>query len=324
MDEQRKEPISEDQAGAGIASSASAAAEGEHEAAAQASGADASAQQHEQPAAAANQVERIKDKAAAARDAERLGKVTIMAPPRHENWYRNWDDEIEVEAPDQPADAGRSHNKRQLALIAVAVVLAAFAGAAGGAFTNANLFHPGSSETATKAQTQARALDEQVAKLQTEVAALKASVDQAAKSTSAQIGKATDRLEKIEKAQAEPAQKIARLTETVEKLRTAQADKPAPAPAAPAPTQVASASQDITGTVSPKPVPKPAEVSRLPTVDGWVLRDVYDGGAVVVGREGTFEVYAGDPLPGLGRVDAIRRQDGRWVVVTSRGLIVAR
>jgi len=55
-----------------------------------------------------------------------------------------------------------------------------------------------------------------------------------------------------------------------------------------------------------------------------VLRDVYDGGAVVEGRSGTYEVYAGDPIPGVGRVDAIRRQDGRWVVVTSRGLIVAR
>jgi hypothetical protein len=29
-------------------------------------------------------------------------------------------------------------------------------------------------------------------------------------------------------------------------------------------------------------------------------------------------------VPGLGRIDAIRRQDGRWVVVTSKGLIVAR
>ncbi|MCG6207870.1 hypothetical protein LPW26_24740 [Rhodopseudomonas sp. HC1] len=319
MDEQRKEPNSEEQAGAGIASSASAA--GDDNAAAHAGGAEPSDESTEQPAAPGNQVERIKDKAATARDADRLGKVTIMAPPRQENWYRNWDDEIEVEAPEEPADAGRSHNKRQLALIAVAVVLAAFAGAAGGALTNANLFQSGSTETATKAQTQAQALDAQVAKLQTEVAALKASVDQAAKATSAQIGKATDRLEKIEKAQAEPTQKIAKLTETVEKLRTAQAEKPAPAPA---PTQVASAAQDVTGSVSPKPAQKPTEVNRLPTIDGWVLRDVYDGGAVVVGREGTFEVYAGDPLPGLGRVDAIRRQDGRWVVVTSRGLIVAR
>ena len=33
---------------------------------------------------------------------------------------------------------------------------------------------------------------------------------------------------------------------------------------------------------------------------------------------------SGDPVPGAGRVDAIRRQDGRWVVVTSKGLIVGR
>jgi hypothetical protein len=37
-----------------------------------------------------------------------------------------------------------------------------------------------------------------------------------------------------------------------------------------------------------------------------------------------YEVYPGDPVPGLGKVDAIRKQDGRWVVVTSKGLIVAR
>jgi hypothetical protein len=55
-----------------------------------------------------------------------------------------------------------------------------------------------------------------------------------------------------------------------------------------------------------------------------VLRDVANGGALIEGRQGIFEVYAGDPVPGLGRVDAIRRQDGRWVVVTGKGLIVAR
>ena len=40
--------------------------------------------------------------------------------------------------------------------------------------------------------------------------------------------------------------------------------------------------------------------------------------------ESENEVYAGDPVPGLGRIDAIRKQDGRWVVVTSKGLVVAR
>jgi hypothetical protein len=59
-------------------------------------------------------------------------------------------------------------------------------------------------------------------------------------------------------------------------------------------------------------------------VEGWVLRDVANGVALIEGRQGIFEVYAGDPIPGLGRIDAIRKQDGHWVVVTSRGLIVGR
>ena len=59
-------------------------------------------------------------------------------------------------------------------------------------------------------------------------------------------------------------------------------------------------------------------------MEGWVLRDVGHGGALIESRQGIYEVYAGDVVPGLGRIDAIRRQDGRWVVVTSKGLIVAR
>ena len=37
---------------------------------------------------------------------------------------------------------------------------------------------------------------------------------------------------------------------------------------------------------------------------------------------GVIEVDQGDMIPGIGRVDAIKKQDGRWVVVTSKGLIV--
>ena len=66
------------------------------------------------------------------------------------------------------------------------------------------------------------------------------------------------------------------------------------------------------------------EVGRLPIVDSWVLQEVSRGGAWIEGRQGIYEVYAGDVVPGLGRIDAVRRQDGRWVVVTSRGLVVAR
>ena len=66
------------------------------------------------------------------------------------------------------------------------------------------------------------------------------------------------------------------------------------------------------------------EVARLPTVEGWTLADVGYGGALIRNRRGTWEVYAGDHIPGLGRIDAIRKQDGHWVVVTEKGLIVAR
>jgi hypothetical protein len=62
----------------------------------------------------------------------------------------------------------------------------------------------------------------------------------------------------------------------------------------------------------------------LPIVDNWILRDVSRGGAWIESRRGIYEVYAGDMVPGLGHIDAVRRQDGHWVVVTSRGLIVTR
>ena len=37
---------------------------------------------------------------------------------------------------------------------------------------------------------------------------------------------------------------------------------------------------------------------------------------------GDIEVEPGTSLPGAGRVEEIRRQDGRWVVVTTKGMIV--
>jgi hypothetical protein len=140
-----------------------------------------------------------------------------------------------------------------------------------------------------------------------------------------QFNKTSDRLDKVEKAQAEPAAKLAKLSETVDKLRATPAPASVPVAAAPA------APKEITGSVTPpapaaqaSATPPKVEVGRLPTVEGWILRDVANGGALIEGRQGVYEVYAGDPVPGLGRVDAIRRQDGHWVVVTSKGLIVAR
>jgi len=221
-------------------------------------------------------------------------------------------------APEAEQSSGM-FGKRRLAALAAVVALAAVAGALGGAVATAGFGHY-LGDSATTAGSSA--LEATVARIDADIAALKASVEHSAKANTAQFGKTSDRLDKVEKAQAEPAAKLAKLSEAVDKLRVAPVASVAAA-AAPA------AAKEVTGSISPVAAATPAaapkpEMARLPTVDGWVLRDVTNGAALIEGRRGMFEVYAGDPIPGLGRVDAIRRQDGRWVVVTGKGLIVAR
>jgi hypothetical protein len=207
--------------------------------------------------------------------------------------------------------------KRRLAAV---VALAAVVGALGGAVATAGLGHYLDDGATTAGNS---ALEATVARIDADIAALKASVEHTAKADTAQFSKTSDRLDKVEKAQAEPAAKLAKLSDAVDKLRVGPVASVAAA-AAPA------AAKEVTGSISPAAAATPAaaapkpEIARLPTVDGWVLRDVANGAALIEGRRGMFQVYAGDPIPGLGRVDAIRRQDGRWVVVTGKGLIVAR
>ena len=238
------------------------------------------------------------------------GKLMIMAPGK-----RNWSGDDAAREAEAPKGL---FGKRRLAAMAAVVALAAGAGALGGALATASFGHPGGDAASTAGN---HALEASVARIDADVAALKASVEHTSKMGISQFNKTSDRLDKLEKAQAEPAAKLARLSEAVEKLHAAP-----PAPAAAAGSQAAS--KDITGSVTPAApalVAAPnAEVARLPTINDWILRDVSHGGALIEGRRGVYEVYAGDPVPGLGRIDAIRRQDGRWVVVTSRGLIVER
>jgi hypothetical protein len=254
------------------------------------------------------------------------GKLMIMSPGD-----RAWNGESAAPEAEAPQGSGM-FGKRRFAAMAAVVVLAAVAGAFGGALATASFGHVAAEAAPAEGN---RALEAAVARIDADVAALKAGVERTSKMSMNQLSKTSDRLEKLEKAQAEPAAKLAKLSEAVEKLR---ATPPATTPVAAA-TQAAQ--KEVTGSVSP-PATTPAtlaaaaakadvkktdvknEVARLPTLDDWVLRDVGRGGALIEGRQGIYEVYAGDPVPGLGRVDAIRRQDGHWVVVTSRGLIVAR
>ena len=251
------------------------------------------------------------------------GKLIVMAPSD-----RSWDREDfapHVKA-DEPREAG---GKRRLSAMVAVVAIAASVGAISGALATAGMMHFAAPAPAPAQVADTSALDASVARIDADVVALKANVEHTSKTGLGQFNRANDRLDKLEKAQAEPMARIAKLSETVDKLR-------ATPPAAPAQAAAAAPARETTGSIAPTkvataaaaPAPVPAaprtEVGRLPTIDGWVLRDVSNGGALIEGRGGLYEVYAGDPIPGVGRVDAIRRQDGRWVVVTSKGLIVAR
>jgi hypothetical protein len=132
-------------------------------------------------------------------------------------------------------------------------------------------------------------------------------------------------------------QQIAKLSESmerVEKTEQRRAAAPATTTAAVAASRQAAAS-DITGSIAARPqstlAPGPgatpeaqAAALRQSVVQGWVLRRVYDGAALIEGRDGIIEVEPGDVAPGLGRIEAIKRQDGRWTVVTARGIVVGR
>jgi hypothetical protein len=258
-------------------------------------------------------------------------KVVVLSPGG-----RSWD----KQGKNSKAEAEQGSPKRRA--MAAMVALATVAGALGGALATAGLGHLSASDTTAGRRV---GLEASVARLDADVLALKANVEQNARAGTSQLNKTSDRLDKVEKAQAEPAAKLAKLSEAVEKLRAAQAAPVASAapsaavslpaasvtPVAAHAAPAAAKEKEITGSIAPPATAAAApaasakvELARLPAVEGWVLRDVGNGGALIESRRGMFEVYAGDAIPGLGRVDAIRRQDGRWVVVTTKGLIVAR
>lgn len=186
--------------------------------------------------------------------------------------------------------------------IAFAVAIGALAGAA----TTSVLTRDTSPPVDMVAADKTRALQDSVAQLSSEIATLKAGIASAQRSTGAQVGKLTERIDRTEKAQAEPAAKIAKLQESVERLDSRQQAALKPSP-------------EVTGSIAP-----PKEQSKPQIAEGWRLRDYYDGRAIVESRNGTlFKVGPGSNVPGLGKVETIKRENGKVVVVTAGGVIAA-
>jgi hypothetical protein len=267
------------------------------------------------------------------------GKVLIMAPSDH-TWHDHSAD-LNVDAEAAPRIERKAERKieqkadkpkRSFPAVAAMLALATIAGAIGGALATSGLTHVADAAATTPPN---NALEASIARIDSDVVALKAGLEHTSKASVNQFNKTSDRLDKIEKAQAEPNAKLVKLTEAVDKLRAEPHAAAVPVQAA---AVTSAAAKEVTGSVSPPATaaaapaqvaavpaaPAKPEVGRMPSVDGWTLADVAYGGALIENRRGTYEVYAGDYIPGLGRIDAIRKQDGRWVVVTSKGLITSR
>ncbi|MGZ3411201.1 MAG: hypothetical protein ACXWKA_12760 [Xanthobacteraceae bacterium] len=215
---------------------------------------------------------------------------------------------------------------RKIPPIAAAIAVSLVVGGLAGMFSN---FSGNDADSAQLAQSGA--MKQTIAKLSAEVAALKAAQDSTAKTTGSQLTRITERIDRAERAQTEPTTRLSKLSETVDRLErrvASVAAPPATTAATPAPsTTIQQAnSADVTGTISSsQPTSAYAkDLSRLPIISGWTLQRIEDGRAYIYSREGMIEVAVGNALPGGGRVESIRRQDGRWVVVTSRGIVLMR
>jgi len=173
------------------------------------------------------------------------------------------------------------------AALGLAACLGAAAGSAGSA--GLHLFGP-ASRTQSDPLDDLRTLKESVAQLRGHVkvvndnmTALRANFGTVTAALTSQLTKISDEVEKVERLQ---------------------------------PDRRAGAS----GAENAAPAPAP---SKPAVVEGWVLRSVSDGVALIEGRHGVIEIEPGDSLPGIGRIHEIKRQDGHWVVVTPKGLIVS-
>jgi len=56
-------------------------------------------------------------------------------------------------------------------------------------------------------------------------------------------------------------------------------------------------------------------------ISSWVVRDVYQGIALVEGKRGALQVARGEIIPGAGRVQSIEKRGQGWVIITSQGLV---
>ncbi|RZN09162.1 hypothetical protein CWO91_19130 [Bradyrhizobium genosp. SA-3] len=174
------------------------------------------------------------------------------------------------------------------------------------------------------ANTEIRNLRETVAQLRKQVSGvsenldgLRTAVDQSSKATNDRFGRFAENLDRIERVSSSSTVKLDKLAQGQAQV---QAQAPVPAtvasqpPSSQAMPMVASAAApEVTGSLAPS---APRKV-----IKGWSVRQAYEGIAILQSPNGVIEAVLGQQVPGLGRIEDIRNENGRLVVESSGGVV---
>lgn len=160
----------------------------------------------------------------------------------------------------------------------------------------------------------------------------KTSLEATRNNTAAAVAQLTNKFDRLERDQSARFDRIdkdvsARLDRFAERLDRVERAAAAPAPTASIPhaepPPAAPRAQETRVPQTAAPTAPTADRAKIPS-NGYVLREVRGGAALIQSRAGLMEVLPGDRVPGAGRVRSIERRGGQWVVVTTSGVIDAQ
>lgn len=218
---------------------------------------------------------------------------------------------LSAESRAAPADPGPQSHSLRFALLAATIACAAGVGALAGSLTAFDVSQHRSAQAAIPRSEAVHDVVQALKAQRAEIAGLKASLNSESHSANAQFGKIADRLNSLEHSQADAAAKFTHMAEAVDRLGSKTAAAP-----------------EITGSIAANPSSSAAAAQANvapPVLRDWIVQDVRNGRAMIENRYGgLFLVGTGSVLPGLGRIQEVRRRNGEWVVVTARGLITSR
>jgi hypothetical protein len=195
--------------------------------------------------------------------------------------------------------------QKRHALLAASVAVAGALGAIVGAAASGTFAPKPAPQVNVATLDDRKVLEQQIARLNSQLTTLKTNLEAANKTSIAQIAKISERADRIER-------------NVTAEIVTGSISAPQTVPVAPA----------VTPLPTPRPAPRIAapevqQPARQQIIQDWAIREARDGYVYVQGHGDVYQVVAGAPLPGLGTVESIRRMDGRWVVTTPRGIIVS-